>query len=68
MIGLSGKTGKIIADSAIALPAGFDAGLVKFNSNVDHSEIWKEAYAYSPCRRNVRRMFVVARAFDGVAR
>ena len=47
MIGLNGKTGKIVADTGTDLPEGFEAWLVKFKSNVDHSEIGKEEYAYS---------------------
>jgi serine/threonine-protein kinase HipA len=47
MIGLNGKTGKIVADKSTDLPEGFEAWLVKFKSNVDHPEIGKEEYAYS---------------------
>jgi len=47
MVGLNGKTGKIVADSGTELPGGFDAWLLKFKSNVDHPEIGKEEYAYS---------------------
>jgi serine/threonine-protein kinase HipA len=47
MIGFNGKTGKIVADTGTDLPKGFEAWLVKFKSNVDHSEIGKEEYAYS---------------------
>jgi serine/threonine-protein kinase HipA len=47
MIGLNRKTGKIVADDGTGLPEGFDAWLLKFKSNVDHSEIGKEEYAYS---------------------
>ena len=47
MIGLNGKTGKIVADDGTGLPEGFDAWLVKFKSNIDPSEIGKEEYAYS---------------------
>jgi serine/threonine-protein kinase HipA len=47
MIGVNGKTGRIVADDGTGLPEGFDAWLVKFKSNVDPSEIGKEEYAYS---------------------
>ncbi|MFC0243222.1 type II toxin-antitoxin system HipA family toxin [Rhodopseudomonas telluris] len=47
MVGLNSKTGKIVADTGTDLPEGFEAWLVKFKSNVDHSEIGKEEYAYS---------------------
>jgi serine/threonine-protein kinase HipA len=47
MIGLNSKNGRIVADDGSDLPEGFDAWLVKFKSNADHSEIGKEEYAYS---------------------
>lgn len=47
VVGLNTKTGKLVADTGIVLPEGFDAWLVKFKADVDPAEIGIEEYAYS---------------------
>jgi len=47
VVGLNSKTGKLVADTGMVLPEGFDAWLIKFKANVDPAEIGMEEYAYS---------------------
>jgi serine/threonine-protein kinase HipA len=47
VVGLNPKTGKLVADTGIVLPEGFDAWLIKFKANMDPAEMGIEEYAYS---------------------
>jgi len=47
VVGLNPKTGKLVADTGMVLPEGFDAWLVKFKANIDPAEIGIEEYTYS---------------------